>query len=115
VEEGESFEAGARRELEEESSVRAVSLKKRGYIVFHMEERMKLMKVHVYDTWEFDGTPIESDEMRPQWFNETDIPLDDMWPDDQYWLPDLLANDKTFTARYNYCNFCNSLIALQYL
>lgn len=63
-----------------------------------MMEPNKLMKVHVYETWDFTGEPQESEEMRPRWFSEDCIPLSEMWPDDQYWLP-LLLEGKKFIGR----------------
>jgi len=49
-----------------------------------MEESQKLMKVHVYYCHESDcmNQPvIESDEMRPEWFDFDKIPFNSMWPD----------------------------------
>ena len=52
------------------------------------------MYVYAYicDEWERD--PIETEEMRPEWFNIKDIPYADMWQDDEYWLPQVLAGKK---------------------
>lgn len=99
MEEGETFEEGAARELEEESALRALDLIKRGYLVFRMEEAGKYLKVHIYETWIFEGEVTESDEMRPQWFAENAVPYDRMWPDDQHWLPILLRNNKMIVGR----------------
>ena len=102
MEAGESFEQGAARELLEESSLRAVDLVKRGYLVFRMEEICKYMKVHVYETWRVVGEPTESDEMRPEWYAESALPFNRMWPDDEYWLPLLLSSDKMIVGRWVY-------------
>ncbi|CAM9504548.1 unnamed protein product, partial [Ectocarpus fasciculatus] len=102
VEAGESFEQGAARELMEESSLRATDLAKRGYLVFRMEEACKYMKVHVYETWRAEGEPVESDEMRPQWYAETDLPFSRMWPDDEHWLPLFLSSNKMIVGRFDY-------------
>lgn len=40
------------------------------------------------------GNPIESEEMKPAWFNINDIPIDKMWPDDKFWIPLFLDNRK---------------------
>jgi mutator protein MutT len=48
----------------------------------------------VYTTDEWEGEPIETEEMRPQWFKESKIPYDEMWPDDRFWLPLLLAGKR---------------------
>lgn len=80
--------------------MRAVDLVNRGYLVFHMEDSCKLMKVHVYETWAFEGDPMESEEMRPQWFSVSNLPFESMWPDDPHWLPLLLSGNKVIIGRY---------------
>ena len=40
------------------------------------------------------GNPSESDEMIPKWFDIEEIPYDEMFPDDKYWLPLFLENKK---------------------
>jgi 8-oxo-dGTP diphosphatase len=42
----------------------------------------------------WQGVPRESDEMRPQWFYLANIPYDDMWSGDRFWLPLVLAGKK---------------------
>ncbi|MEA3273570.1 MAG: hypothetical protein U9Q72_03200 [Patescibacteria group bacterium] len=32
--------------------------------------------------------------MQPKWFSIKDIPFDQMWDDDKYWLPHVLAGKK---------------------
>lgn len=36
------------------------------------------------------------DEMIPSWFNLKDLPFQEMWKDDQYWMPLFLAVKFTF-------------------
>jgi hypothetical protein len=57
-----------------------------------------VVQVHVYETWNFSGEAQESEEMRPAWFPEDQIPFDQMWADDQHWLP-LLLEGKRFLGR----------------
>ena len=102
LEEGESVQAAAIRELEEESTLRTAQITRRGYIVFHMMERQIYMKVHVFETWNFEGEATETDEMRPQWYDENEIPFDRMWPDDQYWVPDMLQTERNFIGRFDF-------------
>lgn len=58
------------------------------------------MYVYAYlcDVWE--GEPSESEEMMPKWFHVEDIPYNDMWDDDKFWLPYVIDGKKvtgTFT------------------
>jgi 8-oxo-dGTP diphosphatase / 2-hydroxy-dATP diphosphatase len=103
IEEGESVEEAAIRELKEESNlvVQPADLKRRGYIVFNMKESNKLMRVHIFESWDFSGTECESEEMRPQWYTEETIPFDKTWPDDKYWMP-LFLSGKSFLGRFDY-------------
>lgn len=98
VEGEETIEQGALRELEEESTLKASNMKRVGYLVFKMLETAKIMRVHVFDTWSFEGTIVETEEMRPKWFLESEIPYDKMWADDPYWLP-LILQGKSFVGR----------------
>jgi len=101
IEEGETVEEAAIRELKEESGLDAGELLRRGYLVFDMKESCKLMKVHVFETFTFTGIPVESEEMRPEWFLEENIPFEKMWPDDPYWM-NLLLMSKQFLGRFDY-------------
>lgn len=47
--------------------------------------------VFIATVWE--GEPCETEEMKPKWFNVTDIPYDEMWPDDKLWIPHLIAGE----------------------
>ncbi|OWK11276.1 hypothetical protein Celaphus_00007367 [Cervus elaphus hippelaphus] len=85
---------GAGRELQEESGLTVDRLHKVGQITFEFTGDPELMDVHVFCTDSVQGTPVESDEMRPQWFRLDQIPFRDMWPDDSYWFPLLLQRKK---------------------
>ena len=98
VEAGESIEDAAVRELNEECEVIASNLKKLGYIMYLNKDIKKVMHCHVFETWNFEGISSETDEMRPQWFLESEIPFHSMWPDDRWWFSYMLAG-KTFKGR----------------
>uniref|UniRef100_A0A2K5Q9K5 Nudix hydrolase domain-containing protein n=1 Tax=Cebus imitator TaxID=2715852 RepID=A0A2K5Q9K5_CEBIM len=83
-----------RTELQEESGLTVDALHKVGQIVFEFVGEPELMDVHVFCTDSVQGTPVESDEMRPHWFQLDQIPFKDMWPDDSYWFPLLLQKKK---------------------
>ncbi|KUF75709.1 hypothetical protein AM587_10005427 [Phytophthora nicotianae] len=88
-----SIAAAAAREIEEEAnvSVKAEHLQLRGVLLFSFEEAKEVMEVHVFLTQQFSGEASESDEMKPQWYDITDIPFKSMWADDHFWLPHVLS------------------------
>ena len=95
LEEGESMEQCARRELQEEAGIEVERMDLRGIINFRYHTLPRVLEVHVYEAQGIvdEAALGESEEMRPQWFEETAIPLDQMWADDPYWLPDLLRGE----------------------
>ena len=44
------------------------------------------MVLHIYRAISWSGEVRESAEMIPQWWPHQDIPYDQMWPDNQFWL-----------------------------
>jgi 8-oxo-dGTP diphosphatase/2-hydroxy-dATP diphosphatase len=94
VEEGEEIEEAAIRELKEESGLEALNISKRGVLTFEFENDPAVLEVHVFYTDKFQGKIIETDEMRPQWFHVSEIPYEDMWTDDKFWIPMMLEGKK---------------------
>ncbi|MES2006514.1 MAG: 8-oxo-dGTP diphosphatase [Patescibacteria group bacterium] len=94
VEEGETIEAAAVRETMEESGITVISFDKVAVIEFEFYNIPRVHEVHAFLVTEFTGEPIESDEMKPQWFGVKEVPYDSMWPDDKHWLPHLLEGKK---------------------
>lgn len=94
VDPGETVEAAALREMEEESGIKGdpENLFKHAVITFYMAN-YGTDEVHIYRLKEWDGEPIETEEMKPQWYAFDQIPFDKMWPDDQHWLPKILNNE----------------------
>ncbi len=100
VEEGESIEEAAIRELYEEVSLKASKLDKLGVLEFSFQSNDMVLEVHTFRIDEFEGEPIESEEMsKPQWFDFDDIPYSQMWSDDEYWIP-LLIENKKFKGKF---------------
>lgn len=97
VADGESIEEAAVRETFEEISVviNPSDLKKVALLKFEFSDNPEWDQfVHVYFVEEWEGAPVESEEMKPEWFGVNTIPLDKMWPDDKFWLPQVLAGKK---------------------
>ena len=94
VENGEKIEDTAKRELNEEVGISAVGLEKVGIIDFEFKGNSEILEVHIFKGQDYSGEPVESEEMKPQWFLIDAIPFQDMWSDDKYWLPLFLAGKK---------------------
>ena len=96
VEPGETVEAAMIRETEEEIHVTPTQYEKVGDIRF--DEYFKgiptLMHVHIFIATAWTGEPKESEEMQPRWFDLGDVPFSNMWADDPFWLPQVLAGKK---------------------
>ncbi|MEX0649507.1 MAG: 8-oxo-dGTP diphosphatase [Candidatus Andersenbacteria bacterium] len=98
VEVGESIAAAAVRECTEEIGINPLKAILRGVLTFDYTrtDLGGIHEVHVFEIPEFTGVPTGTDEMSdPTWFAAADIPYEEMWEDDKYWLPLLLA-DKYF-------------------
>jgi len=93
VEEGETIEKAAAREIEEEVRVKVSKLEPMGYLDFyfpHIEDESWNQKVHIFIVHEWVGEPEETEEIQPEWFPLNKLPMEKMWDDDQYWLQDML-------------------------
>ena len=94
LEPGESALDAAVREVLEESGlvVTASALVPLGVLTYlfpHREAWSQESSVFVCDEW--TGTPRESDELNPEWFDVAGLPVDQMWDDARHWLPGVLA------------------------
>jgi len=96
VETGESIEVAMKRELQEEVSLVAEKMHQVAQFDFYFPNDQTIMEVHVYMVTDFSGTIVESEEMRPEWFDIDDIPYKEMWSDDIIWLPRILNGEKLF-------------------
>lgn len=97
VQEGETIEEATVREIKEEIGVDVakIDLEKVAEINFHFPDKEGWdMLVHVFFAYTWKGEPTESEEMRPQWFPISEIPYDEMWLDDKYWLMDAIKGKK---------------------
>lgn len=92
IESGETPEQNAIREAEEEIGVMVTKAEPAGIMTFYFpnEEYSPNWKVHIFRAISWEGEPRESEEMKPKWFNTSELPFDQMWPDDRYWLPPVL-------------------------
>ena len=90
----------AQREVLEELGVAVKKLIPAGEVRFVFPHKSEWdTHVYLFITKQWQGTPTETEEMRPQWFSFDAIPYDTMWDDDKYWLPKVLSGKKVF-ARF---------------
>lgn len=98
LEPGESIEACAIREAQEELLITPTGLESSGENLFQFVDGYSI-HVHVFRASGFSGTPSETDEAVPLWVPLEGIPYDEMWEDDRLWLP-LMFERRRFVGRY---------------
>jgi len=94
LQENETIEEAAKRETKEESGIEIQEMEKFGIIAFAFAGKEDVLEVHFFEIKKYSGEPIETEEMKPEWFAFKNIPLDSMWPDDEFWMPLFLENKK---------------------
>ena len=101
VEKDETIEEAMIRETQEEIGVTPTNFTQMATITFdewvNDEEKQVIMSVFVAQS--YIGKIVETDEMRPKWFNISDIPYEKMIEDDKIWLPEVLKGNK-LNARF---------------
>lgn len=120
VEVGETIEAAMLREAHEEIGITPIDPIKVADIEFdeYFKGEPVLMHVHVFTSSRWNGEPVESEEMRPRWFHVDDMPYAQMWPDDPYWLPQVLEGRSVramFTLNENDEIISHDVKAVNYL
>lgn len=95
---GETLEQCAIRELQEELHITPGPLAYHGDNQFQFTDGSSF-HVHIFSTCAYKGTPTETSEALPIWFEIDKIPYEEMWEDDYFWIPLMLAGKK-FTGRF---------------
>lgn len=94
LEDGETIVDSAKRELFEEVSIIPDDMQEVGVFDFAFQEDAPAMEVHLFKVTSYQNEPCESEEMLPKWFDLNEIPFDEMWPDDRYWMPYFIEGKK---------------------
>lgn len=85
------------REATEEITAQPIAPKRMAILDFYFSVNPDWhQQVHVFATDKWAGEPKESDEMKPKWFKVDALPFKTMWPDDPYWLPRILKDEKIY-------------------
>ena len=83
------------RQQQEELHVTPGDIRFAGELFFHATDFPRI-HVHVYVAGSYTGTPTETDEAIPHWFDIPSIPYDEKWDDDRYWLPSVLGGSRVY-------------------
>lgn len=112
VEPNETIDEAMLRETREEIGITPLNFKKHGLIIFDeyvKGERTKVI-MSMYTASEYEGEPVETDEMKPMWFPLDQIPYDKMFADDKYWMNELIEGHN-FVGSFDYDENFNLLHA----
>ena len=101
IDPGETSEEFAIRETQEELGVTAITPVKHGELWFQFVDGLSL-HVDVFVATQHEGTAIETDEAIPLWTKLTELPLEEMWADDRFWLREVLVERKHFIGRFDF-------------
>jgi len=89
LEVGESPLQGILRETQEELGITLIDPVERGELHFQFLDGYSLFCT-VFVASHFNGTPVETEEAAPLWFEIGQLPFNEMWEDDKLWLPQAL-------------------------
>lgn len=93
--EDETPEEALKREVKEEIKVEITKFRKMGRVKFIFPHKPKWNQdvlVYVVDEWE--GEPKETDPIKPMIYGINQIPFDQMWDDNKYWVPLVLKGEQ---------------------
>ena len=104
VEQGESYQEAALREVKEEIGVEIlhININFAAHLIFsfpYKPEWNQEVMVYLVNSWK--GEPLESAEMKPEWFKIKDIPYQQMWSDNAHWLP-IILNHRRVKAEFTF-------------
>jgi 8-oxo-dGTP diphosphatase len=100
LEAGESLLQCAVRETQEELGVTPIDPEWRGELFFQFVDGYGL-HCAVFTAADCEGEAIETDEAAPLWTPVDAIPFQEMWADDEHWLPGVLAG-RNFRAFFDF-------------
>ncbi len=100
IEPGETALQSAIRETQEEVGVTPLGLEKSGELFFQFADGYSL-HCTVFMASDLEGDPVETAEADPFWVHCEAVPYEEMWEDDQHWLPAMLEG-KSFVGYFTF-------------
>lgn len=92
--ENETPEQALVRECQEEIGLTPTQFRNQGRVRFIWETKPNWnMDIDVFVVTEWMGEPTETEVAKPVWHPINKLPLDLMWDDNQYWVPEVLAKE----------------------
>lgn len=98
LDDDESPEEGAIREVREEVCITPLDPRHRGELLFQFTDGYSI-HVWVFLATRHRGEACTTAEAIPLWTPLDDIPYDEMWADDRVWVPEMLAG-RRFLGRF---------------
>ena len=99
---GESPEEACVREVFEESGLQVNNLRCHGALKFWFGNTVEpFILCYVFSTNSFEGQLKESPEGILKWIDFDKIPYEEMWEDDQHWLP-MLLKGKNINGEFHF-------------
>jgi 8-oxo-dGTP diphosphatase len=95
IEKGETAEQAAIREVREEIKIEVDSPTEMGILRFQfVDDECLALHCTVFCASKFQGNPSETAEAEPFWCSFDEMPYDQMWADDAFWIPGMLSGKK---------------------
>lgn len=83
------------REFEEEIRVEILEYKRLGRIRYIFPHKPKWdQDVTIYIVTKWEGVPQETESISPSWYKQDDLPKGQMWEDNLYTIPNVLAGNE---------------------
>lgn len=108
IKENETPLEGVKREVLEEIGVKISNPEQLGFLKFFKGDE-PFFNCHVFITKDFEGEPKSGREGIVKWFELNEIPFDQMWPDDKFWMH-LLFKGKKFEGDFHFDESLNEVV-----
>jgi 8-oxo-dGTP pyrophosphatase MutT (NUDIX family) len=103
-------EEGTAREVYEETGLTVRNLNRHGLLKHYFgDQTSPAWTVHIYCAKEYEGELKRGEEGELRWFTIDSIPYDEMWQDDEHWLP-LLLDGRSFNGEFYFNQNASQLL-----